>query len=153
MECSAFLASSAFEDPAKRGRGFYARISGATSEFLKMWVVMFIGKQPFIVDENTGETRMQLVPSLPFWLFMKKGSELRGLSTDAATVSFKLFGSIDVRYFNERGSDLIGVHPYRYVVGYRDGSTFEVQGPTIPFGLAEKIRRVVFVATIDVYFQ
>lgn len=96
---------------------------------------------------------MQLVPTLPYWLFLQGGSELRGLSKDVATVSFKLFGSIDVRYFNERGADLIGVPPYRYVVGYRDGSTFEVMGETIPFGLADKIRRVVFVATIDVYFQ
>lgn len=153
MECSAFVASSAIQDPAKQGRGFYARLSGATSEFLMMWISMFVGNNIFSVDASTGLLQMQLLPAIPEWLFTE-GSEVLGASnTDTATVGFKLFGSIDVRYYNERGGDLFRVPPYRYVVGYRDGSTFEVEGPVIPFGLAEKIRRVVFVASIDVYFR
>ena len=152
MECSAFVASSAIKDPAQRGRGFYARISGATSEFLMMWIPMFIGKKPFSIDGTTGLLQMQLLPAIPEWLFAKE-SDFLGGNSDTATVSFKLFGSIDVRYYNERGGDLFQIPPYRYVVGYRDGSNFEVEGPVIPFGLAEKIRRVVFVASIDVYFR
>jgi hypothetical protein len=46
MECSSFIASSAFEDPAIRGRGFLARLSGTAAEFLSMWVLMFIGPKP-----------------------------------------------------------------------------------------------------------
>jgi len=34
LECSSFIASSAFEDPSVRGRGFLARLSGSTAEFL-----------------------------------------------------------------------------------------------------------------------
>ncbi|CAB9514186.1 expressed unknown protein [Seminavis robusta] len=151
MECSAFLASSAFEDPSKHGRGFYARLTGATSEFLRMWVRMMIGKKPFFVVEDTGELRMQLLPSLPKWLFLE-GQDQRN-SSEVPSITFKLFGSIQVSYHNERRDDLVQIPPYRYVVGYRDGSTFEVQGATIPFGLADKIRRVVFVASIDVYYR
>lgn len=152
MECSAFVASSAFHDPAKQGRGFYARLSGATSEFLTMWASMFIGEKPFTTEETTGLLQMQLLPALPEWLFAK-GSDTSGDNPGPSTVKFKLFGSIDVRYYNEKGGDLFRVPPYRYVVGYRDGSNFEVEGPVIPFGLAEKIRRVVFVASIDVFFH
>jgi hypothetical protein len=152
MECSEFVASSSFEDPSMQGRGFYARLTGATSEFLSMWVHMMIGKTPFFLEQGSGELRMQLVPTIPKWLFLK-GSGLGGKSSNTASITFKLFGSIDVSYFNERGDDLIQMPPYRYVVGYRDGSTFEVDGPTIPFGLADKIRRVVFVASIDAYFH
>ena len=153
MECSAFVASSAFKDPAKQGRGFYARFSGATSEFLMMWVRMFIGKEPFSLDPTTGQLQMQLIPALPQWLFVTDGAGLLGAPSDIPTITYKLFGSIDVRYYNERGGDLFNIPPYRYVVGYRDGSSFEVQGPVIPVGLADKIRRVVFVASIDVFFH
>jgi len=152
MECSTFIASSAINDPTRWGRGFYARLSGATAEFLSMWISMFIGDEPFSIDKSTGLLQMQLLPAIPAWLFAKESSVVRGSDRDTSIVSFKLFGNIDVRYFNERGGDLFRVPPYKYVVGYRDGSTFEVDGAVIPFGLAERIRRVVFVASIDVYF-
>lgn len=152
MECSAFIASSVFEDPSYRGTGFLARFSGATSEFLSMWIEMFLGKKPFFIDKSSGELRMQLVPVIPEWMFLN-GPDIRGSKSNTLFIHFKLFGAIEVRYYNERGGDLFGMPPYKYVVGYRDGSTFKVDGPTIPFGLADKIRRVVFVASIDVYFR
>ena len=152
MECSAFIASSAFEDPSYRGRGFLARLSGATSEFLMMWTEMFIGKEPFFIDGETGELKMQLVPVIPEWMFLK-GPDIRGSTSNTLFLRFTLFGAIEVRYYNEKGGNLFNVPPYKYLVGYRDGSNFEVDGATIPVGLADKIRRVVFVASIDVHFR
>lgn len=146
MECSSFIASSAFEDPETRGRGFLARLSGSTAEYLSMWRLMMIGPQPFFVNPTTGQLRMQLLPALPRWLFYEEG--------DTPQIKFKLFSSIDVTYHHLRGNaNLFRVPPSRYVVGLRDGSTFNVVGPSIPTELAEKIRRVVFVASIDVYFE
>jgi len=52
MECSSFIASSAFDDSSVRGRGFLARWSGSTAEFLSMWVLMMIGPRPFFLDER-----------------------------------------------------------------------------------------------------
>jgi hypothetical protein len=148
MECSSFIASSAFEDPTVRGRGFLARLSGATSEFLSMWVLMMIGPEPFFTS-STGLLQMQLLPALPRWMFRDSGEKNKPPS-----VSFKLFGSIDVTYYHERGMENIyRVHPTRYVVVLRDGSVFDIPGSTIPFDLADKIRRVVFVASIDAYFS
>lgn len=39
MECSSFIASSAFPDPSIVGQGFLARLSGSTAEFLDIWKV------------------------------------------------------------------------------------------------------------------
>jgi len=148
MECSSFLASSAFKDPRDHGRGFLARLSGSTAEFLSMWVLMFIGPNPFFMDEFSGQLQMRLVPSLPRWMFDDS------CNCGESTVSFKLFSSIDVTYHNHRGnSDLFNVGPTRYVIVLRDGTSFRVSGPNIDSELADKIRRVVFVATIDAYFE
>lgn len=147
LECSSFIASSAFEDPSVRGRGFLARLSGSTAEFLSMWTIMMIGKAPFSIDEHSGALTLQLLPALPRWLFETKGGPI-------PKVSFKLFGAIDVTYYHLKGDvDLFGIPPSRYVIGFRDGSTFEISGSRIPYELADKIRRVVFVATIDAYFE
>jgi len=149
LECSSFIASSSFEDPSVRGRGFLARLSGSTAEFLSIWMLMMLGPNPFYV-EDTGELRMQLVPALPRWLF----KEPEPGSNTGATITFKLFGSIDVTYYHRRGNDdLFRVPPSRYVIVLRDGSIFNVNGTSIPFELADKIRRIVFVATIDAYFE
>jgi hypothetical protein len=64
MQCSSFIASSVFEDPSVRGRGFLGRLSGSTAEFLSMWILMFIGPEPFYVDSTTGEVQMQLMHEL-----------------------------------------------------------------------------------------
>ena len=51
-ECSSFIASSSFEDPAIRGKGFLPRLSGSTAEFLSMWVLMFVGPEPFFFESS-----------------------------------------------------------------------------------------------------
>jgi len=148
MECSSFIASSSFEDPSVRGRGFLARLSGSTAEFMSMWVLMMLGPQTFSLDEKSRELRMQLLPALPRWLF--DDTTYPG----EAVVSFKLFGAIDVRYFHRRGKDdLFRVPATRYVVGFRDGQVMKVDGAFIPPPLSDKIRRVVFVSSIDVFFE
>jgi hypothetical protein len=168
-ECSAFIASSAFEDPSKRGRGFLARMSGATAEFLSIWILMYVGPNPFFVDSGDHQLRMQLVPTLPLWMFDSRGTDdvldedneftrspfLRHSVQEhpnTPTIRFKLFSSIQVYYYNERRADLFGSPPVRYRIGLRDGSIFEIDGPTIGVDLADKIRRVVFVDFVEAYF-
>jgi hypothetical protein len=156
MQCSSFIASSAFEDPDVRGRGFLGRLSGSTSEFLSMWSIMFIGIKPFYIDSITGELRMQLVPTLPAWVFQTHDFSLENLGGGGTPgipqVSFKLFSSITVRYHNEEMKDIIRIMPTRYRIGLRDGSVYEYNQEFIPMDMADKIRRVVFVDYIEVYF-
>jgi len=165
LECSSFLASSAFEDPSVRGRGFEARLSGATAEFLSMWVLMFLGPKPFHADNDTGALRFELIPALPRWLFLDDKNAMDNTkatnntqcsdgSINPPRIVFKLFGSIDINYYHCRGNeDLFRIPPSRYVVGLRDGSIFHFSGRSIPQVMADKIRRVAFVGTIDVYFD
>ena len=171
MECSSFLASSAFKDPATQGRGFSARLSGSTAEFLSMWVLMFIGPKPFYVDEK-GKLKMQLEPALPIWLFEADGaggaaidggavtvSIEKGSNSDTAVVveeplsiSYKLFSSIKVTYFNTQKKDLFGVLPNEYVITFTDGTVENVSGGAIPTHLATRIRKNFDTESIIAYF-
>lgn len=148
MECSSFLVSSKFSDPSMHGRGFMARLSGATAEFLSIWSLMFIGPSPFFISDSSGQVEMQLVPALPLWLFRNETSG----GKEECLVTFKLFTFIDVAYFNTQRRDLFGISPSRYEIGLRDGSRINVDGPTIPTDLATNIRRVVFIDFIHAYF-
>ena len=149
LECSSFIASSAFVDPSMRGQGFLARLSGSTAEFLSIWVLMMIGPSPFFINEETGLVEMQLVPALPSWLLRNDASPGENLPY---SINFKLFTSINVVYYTFEPRDLFGVSPQKYEIGLRDGSRIIVKGPTIPNDLATNIRRVVFVDYIHAYF-
>jgi hypothetical protein len=153
MECSSFIASSAFKDPSVVGRGFLARLSGSTAEFLSIWRLMFIGPNPFILNDE-GEVEMQLIPALPIWLFedLESGAEGKRDEDGNLVVSYKLFASIMVTYHNTLETDLFDVEPTSYVVTMTDGSTVEVEGSTIPTETAIQIRKLLGVETIDVYF-
>jgi hypothetical protein len=153
MECSSFIASSAFPDPSIHGEGFLARLSGSTAEFMSMWKLMFIGPKPFFLDDN-GDLQMQLVPALPSWLFEDEESDGEPLRDDDGVliVNFKLFATIEVIYHNPSGGNLYGIPPSNYTVTMKDGSEMEVDGPVIPTDLATEIRRVKKVKSIDAYF-
>lgn len=71
LENSSFLASSANPDPTTHGRGFVARLSGATAEFLDMWQTMFFGRQPF--SFANGKLTLRLSPALPARLIPEDG--------------------------------------------------------------------------------
>ena len=153
MECSSFLASSKFPDPETQGRGFSARLSGSTAEFLSIWKLMFIGPKPFFIDDN-GDLKMQLVPALPEFFFRddESGSDPTFDEDGNYVVSFKLFASITVTYHNPTGSNLFRVKPSKYIITMEDGKTEKIEGPEIPTKLAKKIRKIYGVSSIDVYF-
>jgi hypothetical protein len=153
MECSSFIASSAFPDPSIHGEGFLARLSGSTAEFMSMWKLMFIGPTPFFLNEN-GDVMFQLVPALPSWLFEDEESDAAPLKDEDGNlvVNFKLFASIVVTYHNPTGEHIFGVPPKSYKVTMDDGDEILVNGTAIPTDTALAIRRVKGVATIDAYY-
>ena len=71
LENSSFIASSANPDPALWGRGYIARLSGATAEVISMWVEMFLGGELFHL--RCGELAFTLEPHLPGWMFDENG--------------------------------------------------------------------------------
>merc|ERR1712150_24942 len=132
MECSSFIASSAFPDPSIVGEGFLARLSGSTAEFMDIWKLMFIGPELFSLDDD-GELKMTLIPALPSWLFEDDDTTTKPMFDEDGNhlVQFKLFASIPVTYHNPGGKDLYGVPPNSYEVTMTDGTVVSVDGPSI----------------------
>lgn len=95
LENSSFIATGSNPDPEVHGRGFVARLSGSTAEFLSMWRSMMAGKNVFKVRE--GQLTLTLSPILPSWLFDESGK-----------VSFNFLGSTQVTYHNARRADTFG---------------------------------------------
>lgn len=66
LENSSFIASSANPDAAIHGKGFVARLSGSTAEFLSIWQIMMLGERLFTTED--GELTLRLAPMLPAYL-------------------------------------------------------------------------------------
>lgn len=131
-----FIASSANPDPACRGRGFVARLSGSTAEFLSMWQEMMFGQTPFAWEGNG--LVLRFAPMLPARLIPEDGA-----------VEAAFLGGVRVRYHIPGRGSLI---PGQYTV-----SGFELDGEQHPGGAlrgedARAVRRGD-VREIDVYIK
>lgn len=116
LENSSFIASSVNPDPSLHGRGFVARLSGSTAEFISMWNLMMWGKNPFVMEE--GRLQLQLQPVLPAWLF-----------DDNDTIQAVFLGEIEVVYHNPSRKDTFGEHGAKVsdmVLTLKDGRTIHV---------------------------
>lgn len=128
LENSSFLVSSAHPDKENHGRGFVARLSGATAEFIDIWLHLTSGKKIFYLDEK-GKLCFKLSPILPAWLFNK------------GKLSFTLLGSIEVTYINKKAKDTFdsGVSPASYKLIFED-KEIEVGKPFVPEPYSNLIR-------------
>lgn len=130
LENSSFIASSVNPDPQVHGRGFVARLSGSTAEFISMWITMMAGKRVFRV--SGGELQLCFNPALPGWLFDERGE-----------VSFTFLGKTQVTYRNPGKKDTYGgdAAVIRGITVHKaDGSAVNLEGSVIAGGLAEDIR-------------
>lgn len=104
LENSSFLASSANPNEAIHGKGFVARLSGSTAEFLTMWQIMMFGETPFTIKDD--ELVMELQPAIPSYLLSEEGK-----------VEAILFSKTKVCYHFDSKMDVI---PGRYVIHTAD---------------------------------
>ncbi len=128
-ENSSFLASSKNPNQKYHGKGFVARLSGSTVEFLNMWTIMMFGRNPFMVQG--GELVLRLEPALPEYL-VEAGK----------TVEAVFLGETKVIYQIGEKKDYI---PGEYVIAeceleYKDGSSVCAGQPAIKGKLAEDVR-------------
>lgn len=86
LENSSFIASSANPNPGIHGRGFVARLSGSTAEFIDMYEIMMFGKSIFSYSESEG------------LIFAPKPTIPSYLVGDDLTIKTKLLGTIEVVY-------------------------------------------------------
>ena len=130
FENSSFLVSSAHPDASQHGQGFVARLSGATAEFISMWLAMTSGLKPFSVN-NSGLC-LSLRPMLSASFFTGEG-----------VFAFNFLGNCRVTYLNSSGKDTFGpnaaeVQSYR--ITFNDGNTEEINGKTICGKTAQAVR-------------
>ena len=138
LENSSFIASSANPDPAVHGRGFVARLSGSTAEFIHIWQLMFFGETPFYLEK--GQLRLAFRPFLPEYLMPENG-----------IVKTTFLGKIPVAY---RAEGLPALVPGRtkvtqYCLTMADGSRKTVAAEALDSGDAQAVRNGA-VASIEV---
>ncbi|MCX5701781.1 MAG: hypothetical protein NTW64_02225 [Candidatus Omnitrophica bacterium] len=138
------MVSSAFADESLHGNGFVARLSGSTAEFLQIWLIMNLGKTPFILNNNK-ELNLKVSPILPGWLFTKKDK----------AYSFNFLGKVRVIYHNPKRKDTFGrnaVKPKKITFIDKDQNPVTILQDTIPSPYAEQIR-LRQTGHIDVYLD
>jgi hypothetical protein len=130
LENSSFIASSAHPDRAVHGRGFVARLSGSTVEFLSILHRIMAGEQPFFVQ--AGQLCLAFEPALPGWLFDEHDQ-----------ISFTFLGSTTVVYHNPARRDTFGEQaaiPVRFALEMADGTTLDIEGGHLGAPYAEMVR-------------
>ena len=127
LENVSFIASSVNPDPAVHGRGFVARLSGSTAEFVQIWQLMFFGQNPFRVED--GKLTLGFRPFIPAYLTPESGC-----------VSATFLGHIPVVYEAAGLRELVPgkTSPVRYTLTWEDGTTRTLQGNRLeePYALA-----------------
>ncbi|MGC8820366.1 MAG: cellobiose phosphorylase [Fervidobacterium sp.] len=127
LENSSFIASSANPDESVHGRGFVARLSGATAEFLSIWKLMFVGYKPFTYEN--GKLKLRFKPALPGWLFNEDG-----------TISFKFLGRCEVVYHNDKKEDTFNLFVKRITLHLPNEEKVEIDSDFVESPYAQMIR-------------
>lgn len=128
LENSSFIVSSANGNEGLHGKGFVARLSGSTAEFIQMWQIMMFGQTPFTVE--AAELTLQFAPTLPEYLIGEKGQ-----------LETVFLGSIPVIYRTKGKRDYLpGTYSIRAIVVREDGSCEEYADARIRGAAAREIR-------------
>ena len=108
LENSSFIVSSVYPDKTFWGRGFAARLSGATAELLNLWILLCLGKEPFFIDKK-GELSIRFCPILKKEFFTVSEEKIDFLGQKVIlpknTFSFNLFSETLVCYHNPNKKD------------------------------------------------
>ena len=160
LENSSFIVSSAFSDASLHGTGFVARLSGSTAEFLNLWLLMNIGKQPFSLGSNK-KLQLRFEPTLPAYLFLSQECVRTRHKLDGSqepvrvpknSLAFLFLGKTMVVYHNPKRIDTFGkshVWPKKITLSDKKGKLAEFEGDTIPDPWAKRVRDE-HIARIDI---
>jgi hypothetical protein len=105
FENSSFIVSSAYPDKSFWGKGFVARLSGATAEFINIWILLCLGRNPFFLDKDK-QLCLKFKPILTKELFTTRQITIKhngvNITLPKNTFSFKLFSKTLVCYHNPK---------------------------------------------------
>lgn len=140
LENVSFIASSVNPDEKIHGKGFVARLSGSTAEFLNMWQIMMFGRKPFRSED--GKLSLAFEPAIPEYLI-----------DEGKVITAKFLGTITVTYrLREKKALIPGHYNVKSIeVLYADNKQVTITDKTICHTLAMDIRngRAISIA-IDV---
>jgi len=148
LENSSFIVSSAHVDTSLHGRGFVARLSGSTAEFLHIWLLMNVGSRPFFLDA-TGALSLRLAPALHGSFFTKRsqrvswGEKPGALEVPAGGYAFLFLGKTPVIYRNVKRKNTFGPKGARIrslSLTMQDGGVHNFDGDVIPDPHAAAVR-------------
>ncbi len=161
-ENSSFIASSANPDERTHGSGYVARLSGSTSEFYNMLLILALGQRPFSVNAS-GMLELKLRPALHGSFFSRErktairygeGAE-KEMLLEENTFAFSLLDGVTLIYHNpyrintyEKESS--GIR--KIELGNETGPAETVTGSIVSGLLAEKIRAGCY-KKIDVWIE
>jgi len=161
LENSSFILSSLNGDTKNHGRGYIARLSGSTAEYINMWSLMAFGEQPFKYQD--GELIYQPEPKLSSDLFTEEEREvtLQLSETETAEVvipqaafAYRFLGQTLVIYHNPSRKDTFGEDKAviaKYKLTAADGKEFEVEAAELRGETARKVRNGE-IKRIDIFF-
>jgi hypothetical protein len=132
LENSSFIASSKNPNEKFHGKGFVARLSGSTIEFISMWKLIFFGRNLFTLKD--GELVFAPAPAVPEYLIKEEDGAFK--------VSSTLLGKTRITYEFAARKDYF---PGEYSISemkltYKDGSAKAVTGASVTGEAALDIR-------------
>ncbi|MDD5005248.1 MAG: hypothetical protein PHS93_01930 [Candidatus Omnitrophica bacterium] len=161
LENSSFLVSSAFPDAKLHGNGFVARLSGSTSEFLHIWLLMNVGVAPFFLD-GKGKLCLRFQPILHKDLFTKKEIKFNYATNGDKEVliekncyAFNFLGNTLVVYHNPKRLNTYGNNAAKIkkiILEDRQNKKHEINSDLISPDYSYNIRLAKFFR-IDIYLS
>ena len=138
FENVSFIASSANPDESVHGRGFVARLSGSTAEFLDIWQRMFFGNMPFRKEDNG--LVLNFEPFIPEYLMPEDGV-VKATFANKTKVTYKV-----------QGRKVLVPGEYRILswdLTDKQGNNHRIVAPELPEEFALKVRKGE-IQTIDI---
>jgi len=162
LENSSFIVSTVHPDKKIHGRGFVSRLTGASAEFLNMWLYMTVGQKPFYLNEE-GKLCLEFKPVLPGWLFTSKSKDIKiykemkqeALYLPAGTFAFNFLGRILTVYHNNERKNTFGKSPVciRRIVLHKSGQVVvTIKGSVITSPYSLHVRDGI-IDRIDVFYK
>lgn len=150
LENSSFILSSLNKDHSNHGRGYIARLSGSTAEFLSIWSFLSFGSQPFPLKDREPVYAPQ--PVLQGELFTEEPRRVemqtsltrsKLVEVPANAYAYRFLGDTLVVYLNPKrghtyGPGKVSIQGFRLLTA--QGEEIKVDGREVPTPLAKQIR-------------
>ena len=151
LENSSFIVSSAHPEKSLHGSGFVARLTGATAEFVSIWLNMVLGEKPFYLDKH-GRLTLRFSPVLPGHLFTKEAAEAEFYTSEDKkekvlipknSFAFSFLGKTLVVYHNPKRANTYGkaaARPKKIVLNPKNGKEVKIKSDVLFSQHAQAVR-------------